>query len=762
MADPGLDTNRLVAVVAGVVAAVLLLLAVVPPMLRSDGDDVDPTDDRTDAAPGPDAVPTVGGQPLLPLSAGASPPAPVQWADGLGPVPSNTWWSSAVTGPGATSLWPEPLALRIDEAGETEVAVPVRETRSDGSWVAPFVPALFLEAPGGGATTEVVGHGPLHVVLRLAPEAAGSAEPIDLTLVQGSPLVELETAGAITLRVPGLALADPPGAEAERRSLRVTTAEGPWLLAAAEPFTATVDGDRLTIRPGADRRVVLGPAPAGADADAYDRVAREVAGRPLEATEERIEVAPDGTTTQVLTQRREGATGDAAALWVLRPHHVRAGAEGTDGLGTITGTGGRQPVAAGSDLRLVYPAVPVLWSAVALPDAPRVVGTDDLGIEGRGSYFGGKAAYAAAARADALRAVGDEAGATRAEVTARQLLDGLLDPGGSPTVRWDDRWGSVVIEPAEFGSGTELNDHQLQYGYWVAAAAHLAQHDPEAAERYREVIDLLVADYAGASTLPGSPPGLPDERTWSPYAGHSWASGTAPFGDGNNLESISESNLAWWAAARWLIATDRSDRAEVFLGRFTIETALVGDAWLPQGDQLPRATAHRPWTGVVWNGKADQATWFDPRDESALGIRLLPVGPAGLARYGSTEALDAADARWRWCEADGGCTDRWANLLDSDAAVAGRAQVTGPDPEPSTDPLLATWWRDLWDRTTVVEGWTCSIGVVPRRHGDGSITILASSPGPEPAQLWCRDASGTTRWADAVRGTAVGEVRPGR
>lgn len=755
-ADPVLDTNRLVGIVAGVVVAVVLLLVIVPPMLTSEGADVDP-DPPADTAPsaGAGAAPRLGGQPVTAVSPEAAPPEPVQWDDDLGPVPSNTWWSSAVTGPGAISLWPEPLSLRISEAGEVQVAAPLRETRADGSWVAPFVPAVFLEAPSEGATTQVVGQGPLHVVLRLRADGGSS---VTLTLVQGSPLVELESSAPITFRVPGLAA--PEASDGPVRTLRFATSEGPWLVAAADPAGATVEGDRLTVEPGPDGRIVLGPVPDGADSS-YDRAAQGVAGRPLLETEERIEVAVDGTTTQVLTQRREGAVADdPGSLWALAPHHRRAGASGTAGFGTVAGTSGAQPLTGGADLTLVYPAVPVLWSAVPLPDAPRLVGTDELSIEGRGSYFGGKAAYAAAARADALRAVGDEAGAVRAERTARQLLDELLDPEGSPAVRWDDRWGSVIIEPAEFGSGTELNDHQLQYGYWVAAAAHLAQHDPDAAGRYREVVDLLIADYAGRATMTGSPTGLPEQRTWSPYAGHSWSSGTARFSDGNNLESISESSLAWWAAARWLVATDRSDRAEVFLGRFTIESALVGDAWLPQGDRLPSSPAHRPWSGVVWNGKSDLTTWFDPRDESALGIRLLPVGPSALARYGSGEAVAAADARWTWCEANGGCTERWANLLDSDAAVAGRAQVTGPDPEPSTDPLLATWWRDLWDRTTVVEGWSCSVGAVARRNPDGSITVLATSPGPDPAQLWCRDPSGTVRWADRVRGVTVGEVRP--
>ena len=296
---------------------------------------------------------------------------------------------------------------------------PLGETRADGSWAAPFVPALFLDAPDDGATTQVVGHGPLHVVLRLRSEDGGS---VTLTLVQGSPLVELESSAPVTFRVPGLASSgSPDGPDAPDgpiRTLRFATSEGPWMVAAGDPAGVTVEGDRLTVEPGPDGRFVLGPVPDGADGS-YDRAAQGVAGRPLVETEERIEVAVDGTTTQVLTQRHEGAVADdPGSLWALAPHHRRAGASGTAGFGTVAGTSGRQPITGGADLTLVYPAVPVLWSAVALPDAPRLVGTDEIQIEGRGSYFGGKAAYAAAARADALRAIGDEAGADRADGTA--------------------------------------------------------------------------------------------------------------------------------------------------------------------------------------------------------------------------------------------------------------------------------------------------------------------------------------------------------
>lgn len=186
------------------------------------------------------------------------------------------------------------------------------------------------------------------------------------------------------------------------------------------------------------------------------------------------------------------------------------------------------------------------------------------------------------------------------------------------------------MEPGEFGLVTELNDHSLQYGYWVDAASILRQSRGDLAAPIVESVDLMVADFGGTRSLPGVWGGLSPIRTWSPYEGHSWASGTAPFAAGNNLESSSESAHAWWAAARWLVVTGRGELAEDYLARFTIETHLADERWLPTGDTGDTG-GQRPWSGVVWSSWSDDAAWFDGRPEAALGIRLLPLGPASLS-----------------------------------------------------------------------------------------------------------------------------------
>ena len=73
------------------------------------------------------------------------------------------------------------------------------------------------------------------------------------------------------------------------------------------------------------------------------------------------------------------------------------------------------------------------------------------------------------------------------------------------------------------------------------------------ADELAPVMNLLAQDIAAA--LPSDE--LPQLRTFDPYAGHSWASGTSPFADGNNQESSSEAVTAWNGLGLWAQASDQ-------------------------------------------------------------------------------------------------------------------------------------------------------------------------------------------------------------
>ncbi len=683
--------------------------------------------------------PTVAGTRLALLDEAERAPLPAQWADDLAPVPFSQWWSGLANGPGIPALWAQPLLMRMNDEGRVDLSAPTRITRADGFRDAEIVPAVFFEF-AADSTVRLIDHGSFHVRF-VVSNAEGDTT---FTMIQGSPFVEIEGDGTVTMTVPALGGLDSStldnstvdssagGASVDRFS----SAAGPWLLASSDDADLLVDGDRLVLELTPGVRHAIGPAPVGTD-ERYDQAALTVASDPLITTYETLAVAADGSVEQVLHQQRSSATPVA---WSLLPHHEDALVGDPETLRSVPAVYGPSTIVLTSSLSLTYPAIPIVWDAVA-PEGFDVstIGLDDLPPAAEGSYFGAKVTATDAVVHDILRAAGAGGDAERFLDAARDSLGTLLKSGSDPQLTWEPNWGSVVVSPPEFGAGTNLNDHQLQNGYWVGAAASVVVADPTQRNHLQDGIDLLIADYAGSNVVPHLAGVVPAEGTWSSFAGHSWASGIGGFAAGNNLESVSESSYAWWAAAKWFLATNRPELADAFVARLTIESWLTGYQWLPTAANQSSDPTVRPWSGVVWASKNDPGTWFDGSNESALGIRLLPVGPQSFSRYPDDVAVDAAQDRWDWCDVWGnGCGERWWNLLDADAAVAGRPTLPTSDiPEESTTELVRQWWRAHWETTSMATGWSCPPGTTVRQTNQGGFVALVTNPSAIPLTVTC-------------------------
>jgi endoglucanase Acf2 len=151
----------------------------------------------------------------------------------------------------------------------------------------------------------------------------------------------------------------------------------------------------------------------------------------------------------------------------------------------------------------------------------------------------------------------------------------------------------------------------------------LAADDDALAADLRDVMDLLGADIASASPSDD----LPQLRSFDPYAGHSWASGTSPFADGNNQESSSEAVNAWNGLGLWAAASGQEALATEATWLLSTEAATARSYWTDP--DLPDGFEHQV-VALNWGGKRDWATWFSPEPSAMLGIQLLPLGPAQL------------------------------------------------------------------------------------------------------------------------------------
>ncbi len=226
---------------------------------------------------------------------------------------------------------------------------------------------------------------------------------------------------------------------------------------------------------------------------------------------------------------------------------------------------------------------------------------------------------------------------------------------------YDRNWGTLIGYPPSYGSDSELNDHHFHYGYFLRAAAEVVRRDPDwgSEARWGGMARLLVRDIANPLRDDGEFPFL---RSFDVYAGHSWASGHARFGDGNNQESSSEAMNAWCGLILWGEAT--GDRALRDLGiyLFTTELAAINAYWFDvlgenRPDAFPQTTL-----GLIWGGKADYGTWFSAKPENIYGINWMPFhgGSLYLGLYPEYVQRNYQSLVARKGDA---CWDEWADLV---------------------------------------------------------------------------------------------------
>ncbi|WP_433303290.1 glycosyl hydrolase [Actinoplanes sp. CA-030573] len=584
----------------------------------------------------PVGVPAVRGRGSIAgtLPAAATPTArPVQAPGSAGQaLPTNQWWSSALTGPRTQPLWAHPLTVQAAADG-LRIGGGGPVTAAPNAITTAFRPALTV--PGATGPVSVAGYGAFHVVLRVGLAGGGSVEA---TIVQGSPVLWLRFRDAT------------PALSGAFRSVggraRLSTGGQQWDVLGSGLRV----GDGLTAA-GSGLAVAL--LPDGVDPAAWERATAGADGDPVTGTEAAMAYDPkSGTVTQTLTTHRA-----RPGVWAVLPHqHVEQPMAGSypDARGPLA-------VTTGTAVRVTVPMPGLLTGVpeVSIPDADRRAVADELTRDladppgAGGSYFGLKELGRLASIAETAAAVGATAQQRQALDRLRpQLVDWLTyaGPADARYFGYDRVWGGLIAVPAEFGA-QDYNDHHFQYGYLVRAAAVLGAADPAFARDYGDVVDAVVHDFAGGA------PGFPPFRVFNAYLGSSAASGFAPFADGNNQESSSEAVAAWEAVVRW--GTIRKNKTMVAYGvtHYAMEAATARMYWLGTGSSRPPGYGHSA-AGIVWDAKADFATWFDAKPESILGIQLLPLTFGSLYRAGSEPRIRSLT----------GTPRAWGDLFAADLA----------------------------------------------------------------------------------------------
>jgi endo-1,3(4)-beta-glucanase len=604
-------------------------------------------------------------------------------ASGLVP-PTNRWFSGLVFGDKPQPVFPLPLSFGLTDDGFAfgQPAVSTTEKTIAGGFKADITVST------GAASFEVSRYDDLTVTIA---GLDGSGAALGHTVIaEGSPLVSYTAAKAGQLSS-GLPFSKTGGYWAAK------VGEVGYGLAVSG---GSVSGNTIKLDKGGTATWFVVPADGSADKLA------ELAAHPV--TDSSVDYRLDGGS--VHTTLSYASTGNTA--FAAMPHQQGGLDAGVScDLGSYPSIYGTLKLCSGHDLGYSTPvsqpsgeldlsklsgaehtelSAQVTKDAAALPAFPA------------DSYFGGKALYRAAMIYRLATQLKLDGAAKQVKSKLTETLDQWTEPQGCAKRQafcfvYDQQGKGVIGLTPSFGSD-EFNDHHFHYGYFLYAAGVLATDDPDLATRYAPVMNLLAADI-GSSAANGA---FPDRRVFDAYAGHSWASGTAPFADGNNQESSSEAVTAWTGLALWAKASANANLETEATWMLSNEAASGLAYWTNFDAAEPVYTGFgHKIVSLNWGGKRDYATWFSPEPAAMLGILVIPMSPASTYLAGDPGRINANVS-----EATGGRFDqKFGDYLLMYSALAGDKERKAAL---STARQLDDRWIDDGDSRSYLLAWLMS------------------------------------------------------
>ncbi|PWJ44272.1 glycosyl hydrolase [Sediminitomix flava] len=230
--------------------------------------------------------------------------------------------------------------------------------------------------------------------------------------------------------------------------------------------------------------------------------------------------------------------------------------------------------------------------------------------------------------------IADQLGFTEARdellSTVRERLEDWLSAEGGEIAflfYYIDEWNALIGYPAGHRQDSNLNDHHFHWGYFIHSAAVLEQYYPGWAEKWGDMINLLVKDAANPTRDEQMFPFL---RNFSPYAGHSWANGMASEPFGNDQESTSESMQFNSSLIHWGTVTGNTEIRDLGIYLYVTEQSSVNEYWFDQNERVFQPEYIHEMVARVWGAGYDNGTWWTTDIAASYGIQLYPIHSGSL------------------------------------------------------------------------------------------------------------------------------------
>lgn len=192
---------------------------------------------------------------------------------------------------------------------------------------------------------------------------------------------------------------------------------------------------------------------------------------------------------------------------------------------------------------------------------------------------------------------------------------------------YNSNWSVMIGYPAGHGQDGNINDHHFHWGYFIHAASFIEQFEPGWASDWGEMINLLVRDAASQNRNDDLFPYL---RSFSPYAGHSWANGFATFPFGNDQESTSESMQFNSSLIHWGTVTGNDSIRDLGIYLYTTEQTAIEEYWLDIHERSFKPGYNFSLASRIWGNGYDNQTFWTSDIAAAYGIEMYPIHGGSL------------------------------------------------------------------------------------------------------------------------------------